>query len=82
MMEILTSLTMLAGLALWLIGSLWLLAVAFRANPALGLACLCIPCFDFVFAFQNRNDAGKPFLLSLAGRVLFLIAFSCLPDAN
>ena len=68
------SLLAIVGLALLLISGIWLLILSFQTSILWGLACLFIPFVSLIFVVMHWDDAKKPFLISLAGTVLVVIA--------
>jgi len=60
----------IVGLVIVVIGTLWLLIVAFSENLSWGIACLIIPFATLVFACAHFRQAKWPFFVSIAGWVL------------
>lgn len=78
-MEYISTVAMIVGGIMWVVGTVWFLGIAFRANPALGLACMFIPFFELIFVFKNSRDTWQPFLILLGGRFLLFTALCSLP---
>jgi len=69
-MEFLGNLLVVVGLIGSLIGTLWILIVAFQESVTWGLGCILLP-FPLALAFVclHWDKAGKPFLVQLAANV-------------
>ena len=61
------------GYIIMLVGSIWVLVVAFQESVLWGVCALLIPFAALVFVVMNWEKAGKPFLISLAGIVPLVI---------
>jgi len=72
-MEILGILLMAAGGLVTLAGGLWFLMVAFEEGIGWGLGCLLVPFVSLIFLVTHWDEAGKPFLVQLAGMVPFVL---------
>ncbi|MEL7235731.1 MAG: hypothetical protein AAGK74_14605 [Chloroflexota bacterium] len=59
------------GLLLALYGGISLLIIAFRKSILWGLGCLFVPFVSLVFAIMNWDEAGRPFLISVGGSILY-----------
>lgn len=64
---------MIAGLLLAAFGGIWLLVVAFRESVLWGLGVVFIPFVSVIFAIIHWDDAKWPFLINLAGTILFFV---------
>ncbi len=51
------------------IGGLWFLLVAFQESVLWGVGCLFVPFVSLIFLIMYWDNAGKPFLVQLAGAV-------------
>ena len=71
---------LILGLILGVVGGIWLLVVAFKTSIWWGLGCLLIGPVSLVFAVMHWQDAKKPFLISLAGTVLIIVAVLNSPE--
>jgi hypothetical protein len=63
------------GDLLVLIGTIWMLFVAFQESILWGIGCLLIPLVVIVFTIQYWNEAKKPFQVWLAGWILAIISY-------
>ena len=63
------------GLILYAVGGIWLLVVAFKQSIAWGICSLLIPFVIIVFAIKYWQNAKTPFLIFIAGAVLWGIGF-------
>lgn len=52
-------------------GGLWLLGVAFTDSPLQGVLCVFVPFYAWIYILMNWEDCKGPFLLQLAGFVLW-----------
>ena len=62
------------------IGGIWLLVVAFKQSVWWGLGSFFIAPVALVFVILHWQDSKKPFLISLAGGVLCVIAAMMAPQ--
>jgi hypothetical protein len=63
------------GIALILIGGVWLIMEAFDVSLLWGFGCLLVPPVSLIFVILHWQEAKKPFSLQLAGfGILFLSA--------
>ena len=60
------------GLAILVIGGLWLLIEAFTASILWGIGCLLITPVSLVFIFVHWDRAKSPFILQLVGLALII----------
>jgi hypothetical protein len=60
------------GVAISLIGGIWLLVEAFKTSILWGLGCLLITPVSLVFIFVHWDRAKSPFILQLIGIALIL----------
>ena len=67
-----TALIAIGGIIM-LIGGIWLLVVAFQESILWGLGSLFVPFVGLIFAIMHWEKAGKPFLISLGGFVLYAV---------
>ena len=68
-MEVVGLILWLIGMVLVAVGGIWLLVVAFQERVLWGLGCLLVPLVALVFVIMHWKEAGKPFLIELAGLV-------------
>ncbi len=61
------------GVVLLVLGSLWLLAVAFNESIWWGLGCIIVPFVSMLFIVSHFKECAKPILLQLAGLALMLV---------
>jgi len=57
-------------------GGLWFLVVAFQESPLWGLGCLLVAPVSLIFLILHWDEAGKPFLVQLAGIVPMFIGIA------
>ena len=69
----LSTILLISGLVVFLIGSFGFLIATFRVGILWGLSCMFLPFVSFIFLFAHWKVASKPFFASLLG---FTIAFS------
>jgi hypothetical protein len=62
------------GIALSVIGGIWLLITAFQESVGWGVACLLLPIVGLIFVFLHWEEAKKPFLIGLGGNLLLIAA--------
>ena len=55
------------------IGGIWILVKAFQESILWGLGSLFVPIVGLVFVITHWEQAGKPFLVQLAGLVIYLV---------
>jgi hypothetical protein len=60
------------GLAILVIGGLWLLIEAFTTSILWGIGCLLITPVSLVFIFVHWDKAKSPFILQLVGLALIM----------
>jgi hypothetical protein len=60
------------GLAILVIGGLWLLIEAFTTSILWGIGCLLITPVSLVFIFVHWDRAKSPFILQLVGLALIM----------
>jgi hypothetical protein len=63
------------GQLMALIGTLWMLFVAFEEGFFWGFGCLLLPFMIIYFTFAFWSEAKKPFLVWLAGWILVAIGY-------
>ena len=73
---------LIVGMIMSLVGGIWLLVVAFKESIWWGLGSLLIGPVALVFAIVHWQVAKKPFLISLAGGVLCIIAALNMPQVT
>jgi hypothetical protein len=56
-----------------LIGSIWLIVVAFKESVLWGLGSLFVPFVPLIFVIMHWGKSGKPFLINLSGIVVFVM---------
>ena len=61
---------LIIGLALAVIGGIWLLVVAFKTSILWGLGSLLVPFVSLVFVVMHWQASKNPFLLQLAGELV------------
>lgn len=66
-MEIIGFILMAMGCIVAIVGGIWFLLVAFNESILWGLACLFLAPASLIFLIMHWDEAGKPFLLQLAG---------------
>jgi hypothetical protein len=65
---------LVVGIILSVVGGIWLLITAFQESVGWGVACLLLPIVTLIFVFLHWEESKKPFLISLAGNLLFIAA--------
>ena len=60
------------GVAICLVGGIWLLVVAFQESIWWGIGSLLLPIVGLIFVILHWQEAKKPFLIQLGG-VAFMI---------
>jgi len=68
-MEIIGLILCLVGGITAIVGGIWFLVVAFQESPLWGLGCIFFPPVSLFFLISHWDEAGKPFLVQLAGFV-------------
>ncbi len=68
-MEVIGTALMVIGGIMVLIGSLWLLLVAFQEGILWGLGCIILPFVSLIFLVMHWDVARRPFFVQLAGLV-------------
>jgi hypothetical protein len=61
----------LLGIALAVVGNLWIVVLAFRTGLLWGLGCLFVPPVGLIYSVLNFRETWKPLVLAIAGWVLF-----------
>ena len=69
------------GGIIMLVGGIWVLVIAFQESVLWGLGSLFIPFVSLIFVAMHWDKAGKPFLISLAGLVPYLIGVAMAASA-
>ena len=69
----LSTILLVSGFVIFLIGSLGYLIATFRIGVIWGLSCMFLPFVSFIFLFVHWKVAAKPFFISMLG---ILIAYS------
>lgn len=64
---------LILGFILMVIGGIWLVIEAFRESVLWGLGVLLIPIVGLIFVVLHWDVAGKPFLIQLAGVILWFV---------
>jgi hypothetical protein len=62
------------GLVICIVTGIWLLVLAFKTSVWWGLGSLIIPFVSLIFVFMHWQVAKRPFLISLAGVALVVVA--------
>ncbi|HEX3654699.1 MAG TPA: hypothetical protein VHV55_02780 [Pirellulales bacterium] len=62
-----------AGLCAMIVGSIWLLVVAFEEEIAWGIACLILPFVSLIFVATHWNKSAKPVYVWIAGLLAVLL---------
>ena len=68
-MEVIGLCLFAVGLIVAIIGGIWFLIVAFQESVLWGLGCLLFSPVSLIFLIMHWDEAGKPFLVQLAGVV-------------
>jgi hypothetical protein len=71
-MEILGALLALVGGIVILVGSIWLIVLAFQESVLWGLGDLFVPFVALIFVISFWDRTAKPFLISLGGLVAII----------
>lgn len=64
---------LILGLILAVIGHIGILIEAFKEGIAWGLGTLLVPIVALIFVVLHWQETKKPFLLSLAGNVIWIL---------
>lgn len=64
---------LILGFILMVVGGIWLVIEAFRESVLWGIGVLLIPIVGLVFVAMHWDQAGKPFLIQLAGVILWFV---------
>ncbi len=73
----------LIGLAMLIIGGLWLIFVSFKQNPLWGLGVLFIPGVFLIFGIMYWQDgAAKPLIITLLGGAMLIAGMLLMPGAS
>ncbi|KRA14571.1 MULTISPECIES: hypothetical protein [unclassified Lysobacter] len=70
----------LLGLALSVIGGLWIIVNAFRESVLWGLGSLLIPLVALVFAIMNFSENKIPLLICVVGTVLTIMGMPSMSE--
>jgi len=65
---------LIVAMILSAVGGIWLLVVAFKESVWWGLGSLLLPFVGLIFAIMHWQVAKRPFLISLAGGILWVVA--------
>jgi hypothetical protein len=68
------------GVALAIIGGIWLLVVTFQTSVLWGIGSLVLPLVSLIFVFMNWQTTKKPFLIQVVGVVLMVFAVMSHPE--
>ena len=60
------------GIAVMLVGGIWILVNAFKTSILWGLGSLFVPFVSLIFVIMHWADNMKPFLIQLAGVALMV----------
>lgn len=71
---------LMLGVAIYLVGGIWLLVKAFQESIWWGLGSLLIPLVGLIFAIMHWAQCKKPFLIALAGLVLIIAGSAMAPQ--
>lgn len=58
------------GLAIAMVGAIWILVIAFQDSVMWGLLCFFIPCVVLYYVFTHWEKTKKPFLIEVVGGVV------------
>jgi hypothetical protein len=68
-----------AGLMAMLIGSVWSYVAAFQVSLLWGFGVLLLPILWFVFLVLHWREAGRPFIVTMGGVAMFVLAVAIHP---
>jgi len=80
-MEILGLILAVVGFIVVIVGGIWFLIVAFQESVLWGLGSLLFWPVSMVIMIMHWDEAGKPFLVQLAGAVPMFAGMMMIPDA-
>lgn len=63
------------GVALSVIGGLWIVINAFRTSVLWGLGSLLVPLVSLIFALMNFSENKIPLVISVIGTILVLMGY-------
>jgi hypothetical protein len=63
---------MLIGLLIGLVGTIWFLVIAFKESVLWGLGCLFLPFVSLIFLIMHFGKSWRPLALHVLGIVLFI----------
>lgn len=72
-MPVLNAVILILGMATAMVGSIWLIVVAFQESSVWGMGCLFFAPVGLVFVVLHWDDAHKPFFVQLAGIAILII---------
>jgi hypothetical protein len=70
-----SSIILVMGWGMLIIGGIWFLVVAFQEGVLWGLACMVVPFANIIFFFTHFEESWKPAALYLAGCFVVFIGF-------
>ncbi|WP_269526041.1 hypothetical protein [Coraliomargarita parva] len=73
-MESLVTALDLIGLAIVIIGWIWLLIESFSVSVLWGLGCLLLSPVQLIFLIVHWSEAKKPFFMQLSGLALIFVS--------
>ena len=73
-MAILAAGLTMIGLILALVGSIWVIVVAFQKSLLWGFGSLFVPFVSLIFVITHWNKASEPFLVQIIGSVLLILS--------
>jgi hypothetical protein len=65
----------LIGIALAVVGNLWIIVLAFRTGLLWGLACLFLPPVGLIYCILNFRETWKPLLLAVVGWAAMSVSY-------
>jgi len=65
----------LIGIALAVVGNLWIIVLAFRTGFLWGLGCLFLPPVGLLYCVLNFRETWKPLVVSVVGWAAMFISY-------
>jgi len=66
----------LIGIALAVVGYLWIIVLAFRTGLLWGLACLLLPPVGLIYCILNFRETWKPLVVSIVGWATMFFSYT------
>jgi len=66
----------LIGIALAVVGNLWIIVLAFRTGLLWGLGCLFLPPVGLIYCILNFRETWKPLVVSVVGWATMFLSYA------